>query len=138
MRIIIGVGEASFVALAAPFIDDHAPKGMKTRWLSYLYLCVPFGVALGIVYGGIVGTYLGWRFAFFGNALLLVPLFAFCATSEPIDLRKMKRSETEQQQQQHNKNVVEVFVYDSLKLLKIPTFTHVEWFFVVFARSRCV
>ena len=94
MRIIIGVGEASFVALAAPFIDDHAPKGMKTRWLSYLYLCVPFGVALGIVYGGIVGTYLGWRFAFFGNALLLVPLFAFCATSEPIDLRKMKRSET--------------------------------------------
>ena len=123
MRIIIGVGEASFVALAAPFIDDHAPKGMKTRWLSYLYLCVPFGVALGIVYGGIVGTYLGWRFAFFGNALLLVPLFAFCATSEPIDLRKMKRSETEQQQQQqHNKNVVEVFVYDSLKLLKIPTF----------------
>jgi len=132
MRVIVGVGEASFVALAAPFIDDHAPRGMKTRWLSYLYLCVPFGVALGIVYGGIVGTYFGWRFAFFGNALLLVPLFAFCATSDPIDLRKKTNTtnnnnaatNAEQQQvhQRQDKNIVEVFVYDSLKLLKIPTF----------------
>ena len=126
MRIIVGVGEASFVALAAPFIDDHAPKGMTTRWLSYLSLCVPFGVALGIVCGGIVGTYFGWRFTFFGNALLLVPLFAFCATSEPIDLRrKASKTSAEQQHgqnQRQKKNVVEVFVYDSLKLLRIPTF----------------
>jgi MFS transporter, Spinster family, sphingosine-1-phosphate transporter len=136
MRVLVGLGEASFVALAAPFIDDHAPKGKKTIWLSYLYLCIPFGVALGIVYGGIVGTYLGWRFAFFGNALLLIPLFAFCVLSEPIDLRKQSKStRNTSTTATHaitvvnnpgvrvlNTAALETFARDAIRLLSIPTF----------------
>lgn len=37
----MGVGEASFVALAAPFIDDYAPPTRKAQWLAVFYLCIP-------------------------------------------------------------------------------------------------
>lgn len=50
-RALVGVGEASFVALAAPFIDDYAPPQAKTRWLAIFYLCIPVGVAAGFIFG---------------------------------------------------------------------------------------
>ena len=58
-RALVGAGEASFVALAAPFIDDSAPKRAKTMWLAMFYACVPFGVAFGIAFGGAVAPALG-------------------------------------------------------------------------------
>ena len=64
-RTFVGVGEASFCALAAPFIDDFAPRGKKATWLACFYLCIPLGVALGFMYGGVVGgaPRMGWRCA---------------------------------------------------------------------------
>jgi hypothetical protein len=50
----VGVGEASFISLAAPFIDDNAPQEQKAAWLGLFYMCIPSGVALGYVYGGYV------------------------------------------------------------------------------------
>jgi hypothetical protein len=40
---LVGVGEASFCALAAPFIDDFAPPARKALWLAIFYLCIPLG-----------------------------------------------------------------------------------------------
>ena len=53
-RVFVGLGEASFCALAAPFIDDFAPPGRKTLWLAAFYLCIPLGVAGGVMFGGAV------------------------------------------------------------------------------------
>lgn len=79
-RRFVGVGEASFISLAAPFIDDNAPQKQvsvlhfswsqiyhffkslfvnhfcfqKAAWLGLFYMCIPSGVALGYVYGGYV------------------------------------------------------------------------------------
>ncbi|BBH09271.1 Major facilitator superfamily protein [Prunus dulcis] len=50
-RMLVGVGEASFISLAAPFIDDNAPAPQKTAWLAIFYMCIPSGYALGYVYG---------------------------------------------------------------------------------------
>jgi MFS family permease len=52
-RMLVGVGEASFISLAAPFIDDNAPVAQKTAWLAMFYMCIPTGIALGYVYGGL-------------------------------------------------------------------------------------
>lgn len=76
-RCLVGLGEASFVALAAPFIDDHAPVGRKTVWLAMFYACVPMGVASGIALGGGIASTLGWRWAFGLNALTAVPAAAY-------------------------------------------------------------
>jgi MFS family permease len=51
-RVLVGVGEASFCALAAPFIDDFAPAGRKTVWLAMFYMCIPLGIAGGSCSGG--------------------------------------------------------------------------------------
>lgn len=80
----VGVGEASFISLAAPYIDDSAPAArvcfrcwysfgffsfvcydaklvdpfvlffQKNLWLGLFYMCIPAGVALGYVFGGYV------------------------------------------------------------------------------------
>ncbi|XP_024537460.1 probable sphingolipid transporter spinster homolog 2 isoform X1 [Selaginella moellendorffii] len=85
-RLLVGVGEASFVSLAAPFIDDYAPPEQKSRWLSYFYMCIPVGVALGYVFGGVVGSLLHWRAAFFLEALIMLPFAVFGFVSAPINL----------------------------------------------------
>ncbi|KAK9844649.1 hypothetical protein WJX74_005143 [Apatococcus lobatus] len=87
-RMAVGIGEASFVALAAPFIDDHAPKNYKTQWLAMLYLCVPAGYALGYIGGGLVAGPFGWRSTFFLEAGMMLPFAIFCAFAPPLSLRK--------------------------------------------------
>ncbi|CAN1184374.1 Probable sphingolipid transporter spinster homolog 3 [Linum perenne] len=83
----VGVGEASFISLAAPFIDDNAPVSEKTAWLAMFYMCIPTGIALGYVYGGVVGTYLNWRFAFWIEALLMLPFAVFGFLVKPLQLK---------------------------------------------------
>lgn len=77
-RMAVGIGEASFVALASPFIDDTAPREHKALWLGLFYSCIPVGYALGFLYGGTVGMALGWRAAFILESLFMLPLIAFC------------------------------------------------------------
>ena len=43
-RCAVDLGEASFCALASPFIDDAAPAAAKTRWLAAFFMCIPVGV----------------------------------------------------------------------------------------------
>ncbi len=77
-RMAVGIGEASFVALASPFIDDYAPKEHKALWLGMFYACIPVGYALGFLYGGTVGVLVGWRVAFILESLLMVPFILCC------------------------------------------------------------
>ncbi|EFN51305.1 hypothetical protein CHLNCDRAFT_8328, partial [Chlorella variabilis] len=86
-RMAVGVGEASFVALAAPFIDDNAPPTQKALWLGTFYCCIPTGYALGYIYGGLVGGSLGWRAAFLLEAAAMLPFVVFCLRAPPISLR---------------------------------------------------
>ncbi|CAL5438322.1 unnamed protein product [Camellia sinensis] len=85
--VLVGVGEASFISLAAPFIDDNAPVDQKTAWLGIFYMCIPAGVALGYVYGGLVGGYSNWRFAFFGEAILMLPFAVLGFVMKPLQLK---------------------------------------------------
>ena len=43
MRVIVGVGEASYATLAPTIIDDLAPPSTKNRWLSVFYVAIPVG-----------------------------------------------------------------------------------------------
>ncbi|XVF61442.1 hypothetical protein PTKIN_Ptkin08bG0129800 [Pterospermum kingtungense] len=86
-RMLVGVGEASFISLAAPFIDDNAPIAQKTAWLAMFYMCIPTGVALGYVYGGLVGGYFNWRYAFWGEAFLMLPFAVFGFVVKPLQLK---------------------------------------------------
>ncbi|XP_047323574.1 probable sphingolipid transporter spinster homolog 2 [Impatiens glandulifera] len=86
-RVLVGTGEASFMSLAAPFINENAPSAQKTLWLGIFYFCIPAGVALGHVYGGIVGKLLGWRSAFFGVSIAMVPFALLGFLMNPTHLK---------------------------------------------------
>ncbi|CAI8618022.1 unnamed protein product [Vicia faba] len=86
-RMLVGVGEASFISLAAPFIDDNAPVAQKTVWLSIFYMCIPGGYALGYVYGGLVGSHFGWRYAFWVEAVLMLPFAILGFVMKPLQLK---------------------------------------------------
>ncbi|XP_071697032.1 probable sphingolipid transporter spinster homolog 2 [Rutidosis leptorrhynchoides] len=86
-RMLVGVGEASFISLAAPFIDDNAPVTQRTAWLGIFYMCIPTGVALGYVYGGWVGDGFGWRYAFFGEAILMLPFAILAFVMKPLHMK---------------------------------------------------
>ncbi|KAI7739573.1 hypothetical protein M8C21_016150, partial [Ambrosia artemisiifolia] len=88
-RMLVGVGEASFISLAAPFIDESAPVTQRSAWLGIFYMCIPTGVAIGYVYGGLVGDSYGWRYAFFGEAILMLPFVILGFFMEPLQLKGM-------------------------------------------------
>ncbi|KAJ6849509.1 putative sphingolipid transporter spinster-like protein 2 [Iris pallida] len=86
-RMLVGVGEASFISLAAPFIDDNAPVTQKNAWLAIFYMCIPTGIAFGYVYGGVVGSLFRWRFAFWGESILMLPFAILGFFIQPLDLK---------------------------------------------------
>ncbi|KAK3144196.1 hypothetical protein QOZ80_4AG0309950 [Eleusine coracana subsp. coracana] len=95
-RMLVGVGEASFISLAAPFIDDNAPPAQKTAWLAMFYMCIPTGIALGYVYGGLVGNSLHWRAAFWGESILMVPFVILGFVIKPLDLKGFAHNTTKE------------------------------------------
>ncbi|WOL06014.1 putative sphingolipid transporter [Canna indica] len=93
-RMLVGVGEASFISLAAPFIDDNAPVAQKTVWLAVFYMCIPTGIAIGYVYGGLVGSHLHWRAAFWGESILMLPFAILGFVIKPLGLKGFESSES--------------------------------------------
>lgn len=69
-RIMVGVGEASFVTTAPGFIKDRfvTPALINSR-LAIFFAAIPVGSALGYVLGGTISAHYGWRTAFFAGGL---------------------------------------------------------------------
>ncbi len=79
---LVGVGEATFVAIAPSFLADLHPEHRRGRVLAVFYLAIPVGTALGYLLGGALAARWGWRAPFLvgavpgallGVLLLLVP-----------------------------------------------------------------
>src|SRR3569833_1860339 len=74
-RVVVGVGEASYLVLAPTIIDAVAPIDRKGTALSVFYMAIPIGYALGYILGGTIaeqwdaasggGWPAGWQLAFF-------------------------------------------------------------------------
>ncbi|KAI3888884.1 hypothetical protein MKX03_036068 [Papaver bracteatum] len=84
---LVGVGEASFISLAATFMNGNAPSIKKMFCLGLFYMCIPVGIAIGYVYGGFVASYFNRRCDFFGEAILVPPFFILCFFMEPLQLK---------------------------------------------------
>lgn len=106
-RMLVGVGEASFISLAAPFIDDNAPVAQKTAWLATFYMCIPAGTALGYVYGGLVGSQFNWRVAFWGEAIFMLPFPILGFLIKPLQLKGFGPMESKQTRTSNETNVSE-------------------------------
>jgi MFS transporter, Spinster family, sphingosine-1-phosphate transporter len=77
---VVGVGEATFGIFAPAVLSDFYPERERNRVLSYFYLAIPVGAALGYLAGGQLGSLWGWRAPFYICAipgLVVAVLYAF-------------------------------------------------------------
>jgi len=84
-HVIVGIGEATFVAISPAFLSDLFPENIRGRVMGLFYLATPVGSALGYLVGGYLGNRHGWRAPFLISAL---PGFALAlgvlALREPV------------------------------------------------------
>lgn len=80
-RIGVGVGEAGCTPPAHSLIADLVPADRRSSALAFYSLGIPIGSLLGMMIGGVLADWLGWREAFLfvglpGVAMALVVWFA--------------------------------------------------------------
>lgn len=73
-RCFVGVGEGAYGPIAPAILSDYFPVSVRGRVLSWFYVAIPVGGALGYAIGGLI-VYLNdapesWRLAFF---VMVVP-----------------------------------------------------------------
>ncbi len=64
-RVFLGIGEAGYGPAAPTIIADLYPVARRGLVLSWFYMAMPVGSALGYAFGGGINKLLGWRWAFF-------------------------------------------------------------------------
>ena len=64
-RICVGVGEGGYGPAAPTILADLYPIATRGRIMALFCAAIPVGSALGYVVGGLIGTHLGWRWAFY-------------------------------------------------------------------------
>jgi MFS transporter, Spinster family, sphingosine-1-phosphate transporter len=112
-RCFVGVGEAAYGPVAPAMIADLYPVEKRGKVMSWFYLAIPVGGALGYALGGIVKL-IDWRWAFFcvippGLAL---GLWCFFMPEPP-------RGQAEHEMQSTTRKPT---LQDYLFLLKIPSY----------------
>jgi MFS transporter, Spinster family, sphingosine-1-phosphate transporter len=84
-RSLVGIGEASFGVVSPGMLSDVFSKEVRGRILSFFYLAIPVGSAIGYLLGGILGYHFGWPAAFLLVALpgllLAIPVWHIQITS---------------------------------------------------------
>jgi predicted MFS family arabinose efflux permease len=77
-RMGVGIGEAGGVAPSYGLISDFYPREKRARALAFFSLGIPFGSAIGVLFGGLIAARVDWRFAFIAIGIagvLFAPFF---------------------------------------------------------------
>ncbi len=77
-RVFVGVGEAAYGPSAPTIISDLFPVEKRGRMLSFFYIAIPVGSAIGYAFGGSVGQHWGWRWPFYLVTLPGLVLAGLC------------------------------------------------------------
>ncbi len=82
---LVGIGEATFGIYAPAVLADFYPERERNRILSFFYLVIPVGAALGYIAGGMLGSAYGWRTPFFLSAIpgILIAILYMIFATEP-------------------------------------------------------
>lgn len=84
-HVIVGIGEATFVAISPAFLSDLFPETIRGRVMGFFYMATPVGSALGYVIGGYLGHHYGWRKPFLVCAIPgLLLAFGLLGLREPV------------------------------------------------------
>jgi MFS family permease len=84
-RVFVGIGEAAYAPAAPTIISDLYPVSRRGSVLSWFYVAIPVGSALGYVLGGWLGATFGWHWAFIAVVPpgILLGIWAFFMKDPP-------------------------------------------------------
>ena len=86
-RCVVGIGEAAYGPIAPAMIADLYPASKRGQVISWFYVAIPVGSALGFVIGGQVAEHFGdWRHSFYvtyAGMLLGLACFAMREPARP-------------------------------------------------------
>lgn len=68
-RIFVGVGEAAYAPLAPTIISDLYPVEQRGKVMSWFYMAIPVGSAIGYAVGGFGQRVATWHWAFFAMVI---------------------------------------------------------------------
>lgn len=77
-RCFVGVGEAAYGPVAPSVLSDLYPVSRRGRVMAWFYMAIPLGSALGYLFGGVIASSLGWRWAFYMVVIPGVTLGVLC------------------------------------------------------------
>eukprot|EP00742_Colponemidia_sp_Colp-10_P010193 GILJ01011175.1.p1 GENE.GILJ01011175.1~~GILJ01011175.1.p1 ORF type:complete len:459 (+),score=58.33 GILJ01011175.1:120-1496(+) len=63
-RACVGIGEAAYATIAPALLSDFYASGYRNKVLSFFYLAIPVGGAIGFGVGSGLAAAFGWRVAF--------------------------------------------------------------------------
>jgi MFS family permease len=89
-RALAGIGESSYATTAPTLIADISPLASRGKALSFFYVAIPIGSAMGFMLGGYVGQHYGWR-----NAFLLVGLPGIILAALMLTIREPERGQSD-------------------------------------------
>ncbi len=88
-RVLIGVGEAGYSPGGVAMISSMYPQDRRAKMMGLWNASIPLGTAIGVLLGGVIATYWGWRHAFGVVAvpgLIVAILFLFVKDYRTVDL----------------------------------------------------
>jgi MFS transporter, Spinster family, sphingosine-1-phosphate transporter len=77
-RILVGAGEAAYGPAAPTLLADLFPAERRGVILAWFFAAIPFGSAIGYLFGGMVGGAFGWRAPFHFAAVPGLILAGLC------------------------------------------------------------
>src|ERR1700722_1724228 len=94
-RLFVGVGEAAYGPAAPTIISDLYPVEKRGRMLSFFYVAIPVGSAIGYAFGGAVGQRMGWGWPFYLVTIPGLLLAVSCLfMRDPRSVRSHTKEET--------------------------------------------
>ncbi|MEI8354174.1 MAG: MFS transporter [Lentisphaerota bacterium] len=113
-RLFVGIGEAAYGPAAPTIISDCFRIETRGRMLSYFYMAIPVGSALGYAFGGGISAHFGsWRVPFYLVAPPGLVLGALC-----LFMREPRRVEASGSQNRRAR----VKLRDYLRLFRNPSY----------------
>lgn len=64
VRFLFGICQSIFTATAPPVMDDSVEQKWRARALSFFYVAIPLGTALGFIFGALAERTIGWALGF--------------------------------------------------------------------------
>ncbi len=124
-RTAIGVGEAGYAPGGTALISALFPERLRSLIVGLWTAALPLGSAIGIVAGGYIATYYGWRHAFGIVALpgfIVAILFFFVRDYETVSLQKKAGGAPDQPETLKTRDVLHTFSRTPSLLLTYAAF----------------